>query len=168
MQQEQIKTLLVNLATGALVVAVLVVGYSAFVKKEPVVSDLSVSPSVKTVAQTTALIGLKIGDTVASLEKLNTTVENATAIFNRFDFTTLVDLSVEIPRQKVSRENPFVPTEWKLKIRALEESMRKSDVNNANEMAAPAAVKEEAQAVIQEQVQESVPSDVDPDASQNL
>lgn len=168
MQKEQIKTLLVNLVTVVLVVAVLIVGYSAFVKKEPVVSGVAVSLSTETVAQTTALIGAKIGDTVTSLKKLHTAVADATTVFDLFAFINLVDFSVDIPRQNAGRENPFVPTEWKLKIKVLEDIMRKSDVNDANEMMASVAIQEEAQTVIQEQVQESLPSDVDPSAPQSL
>lgn len=169
MQQEQTKTLLVNIITGIVIMAVLAVGYSVFPKNESIVSDVAASSSTETVAQTTALIGAKIEDTVASLKKLHSAVEDSTAVFKLPAFNNLIDFSVGIPNQNIKRENPFVPTEWKLKMNALEDAMRKSIARGTSGQTDLVIPQSEAQTtIIKTQAQESLPVDANVGASQNL
>lgn len=132
MQQEQLKTLLVNIVTGVVILAVLTAGYFVFVKKEDVAtqSDISV-PSVKTDAQTTVLVGLEISRTVKVLEELKQSVIDSKKFFDRPEFNNLEDFSVVVPKGEVGRKNPFAPTAWKLKIEALEESARNASANGS-------------------------------------
>ena len=83
MNQEQIKTLLVNIVTGGVIVAVLVVGYSVFVKKDSVVSEDSGVQSAETDARTTALVGIEIARTMRVLEDLTISVKDSMAVFDR-------------------------------------------------------------------------------------
>ena len=83
MNQEQIKTLLVNIVTGGVIVAVLVVGYSVFVKKDSVVSEDSGVQSAETDARTTALVGIEIARTMRVLEDLTISVKDSHRIFDR-------------------------------------------------------------------------------------
>lgn len=133
MQQEQLKTLLVNIVTGVVILSVLVAGYFVFVKKEVATtqSDTGV-PLVKTDAQTTVLVGLEISRTVKVLEELKQSVSDSAKFFNRPEFNNLKDFSVVVPKGEVGRENPFAPTAWKLKIKALEEVVSKGGAKEPN------------------------------------
>lgn len=168
MKQEQIKTLLVNIITGAVVVAVLVVGYFVFTKDKLAVLDEAPSMSTETVAETTALIGTKIEGAVTGLKKLHIAVEEAATVFDMVAFKNLTDFSVGIPNQKVGRENPFVPTEWKLRMNALKDAMKKNPTKETSEQAALTTFQSETQTeIIKTQTQEELSGDVDPDALQN-
>ncbi len=131
MNQEQIKTLLVNIVTGGVIVAVLVVGYSVFVKKDSVVSEDSGVQSAETDARTTALVGIEIARTMRVLEDLTISVKDSMAVFDDFAFENLTDFSAEIPKESVGRGNPFLPTEWKIKLKALEEAASKGSTKES-------------------------------------
>lgn len=168
MKQEQIKTLLINIITGVIVVAVLVVGYFVFTKDKSAVLGVVPSMSTETVAETTALIGTKIEGTVLGLKKLHVAVEEAATVFDMMAFKNLTDFSVGIPNQKIGRENPFVPTEWKFRMNALKDAMKKSPTQGASEQAASATFQSETQAeIIKTQTQGDLSGDIDPAASQN-
>lgn len=132
MQQEQIKTLLVNGATGLVVVGVLVAGYLVFVKKEPelVVSSVTISP--EEVAVQTGSIGADIERAVRDLEDLNRAVQDSATVFGMATFKRLKDLSVRVSAEAVGRENPFVPAEWKVKMKVFEEATGKQVVQKVS------------------------------------
>lgn len=157
MQQEQLKTLLVNIITGVVVLAVLVAGYFVFVKKEVATTlDDAGTPSVKTDAQTTVLVGIEISRTVKVLEELKQSVIDSAEFFNRPEFNNLEDFSVVVLKGEVGRENPFSPTAWKLKIKALEESASKASAKGSGGQ----------EASIIRQIQEQLPTDEETDIVQ--
>lgn len=132
MQREQIKTLLVNSATGLVVVGVLVAGYLVFVKNgsEPVVSSVVVSP--EEIAVQTGSIGADIERAVRDLEDLNRAVQDSATVFGMATFKRLKDLSVRVSAETVGRENPFVPAEWKVKMKMFEEATGKQVVQKVS------------------------------------
>lgn len=118
MKKEQTKSLILNIITGSVVVGLFVTGYFVFVKKEPVV-DTTVA-SVVDIAQQTTVIVSQIDSTIKELGELESAVESSTAIFEDAAFKNLQDYSVKIPEETIGRDNPFVPTAWKVKLKALE------------------------------------------------
>lgn len=111
MQREQIKTFLVNSATGLVVGGVLVAGYLVFVKKE---SETAVSRAVMSseeVAVQTGSIGADIERAVRELEGLNRAVHESATVFGMAIFKRLKNLSIRVSAEAVGRENPFVPTD---------------------------------------------------------
>lgn len=119
MQQEQIKALLVNIFTGAVILGVIVAGYLVFVKKDTTIIN-SVT-SVAKIAEQTTSIGMEIDATVRDLKDLSDAVAKSKVIFDLPAFQNLENFSVTIPKETVGRINPFVPTAWKLKMKAQEE-----------------------------------------------
>lgn len=126
MPQEQIKTLLVNIFTAVIIVGVFVAGYFVFIKKDGVVTGAVTSVStVARVAEETATIGVEIDSTVRDLKDLSRAVASSTIIFELPEFRNLENFSVTIPTETIGRDNPFVPTIWKLRMKELEESAKK-------------------------------------------
>lgn len=127
MQQEQIKSLFVNILTASVVVGVFITGYFVFVKKTPLtVSEVSV---VK-IAEETRFIGTEIDRTVKELEGLDRSLASSLAIFDDPAFRNLEDFTVSIPEEVVgSRTNPFTVTSWKLEAKALEEALGKGTIS---------------------------------------
>jgi hypothetical protein len=120
MQQDQIKTLIVNILTVAIVVGAVVVGYFVFTKQAaPVGGDTT---SVAQIAAETASIGAEIDNTVRDLQDLKNAVESSRIVFELPEFKNLENFSVSIPSESIGRVNPFVPTAWKLKMKAVEEA----------------------------------------------
>lgn len=129
MQQEQIKTLLVNIMTGVVIVGLLYAGYSVFTKggeSTATTTTTTTDLSVAKIAEETAFVGVEIDRTVANLKDLDRAVASSKVIFDLPAFQNLQDFSVAIPEEPLGRTNPFVPTEWKLKMKALEEPASKS------------------------------------------
>lgn len=127
MQQEQIKTLLVNVLTAAVVGGVLAVGYFVFIKKDTAVTSTGASaPSVATIAEETTFIGAEIDSSVQDLKGLERAVASSTVIFDLPAFKNLQDFSVAIPAEAIGRPNPFIPAAWKLKLKTLEETIKSS------------------------------------------
>ena len=124
MQQEQIKTLIVNIFTGAVVVGVFVVGYFVLFKKETeVVTSIQ---SVARIAEQTASIGVEIDATVKDLTELSDAISRSKVFFEWPAFSNLENFTVTVPSEEIGRVNPFLPTVWKLKMKALEEAASKS------------------------------------------
>lgn len=118
MQQEQIKALLVNIFTGAVIVGVFVAGYFVIFKKDTdVVTSVA---SVARIAEQTASIGVEIDATVKDLRELTGAVSRSKVFFDLPAFSNLENFTVAVPKEEVGRDNPFVPTVWKLKMKALE------------------------------------------------
>lgn len=113
MKEDNTKSLVMNIITVTVVVALLVVGYFVFLKKgTPAISDTSIA----LVAQETSSLGIDIDSTIRSLKNLSRAVESATIIFDLPAFKNLQDFSVKVPSEGVGRPNPFVPADWKLKL----------------------------------------------------
>lgn len=135
MQQEQIKSLLVNIFTGAVIVGVLIASYFVFLKPE-VVSDNSIA-SVAVIAEETTSIGVEIDATKKDLRDLSRAVASSSAIFKLPAFMNLKDFTVAIPEEPLGRVNPFLPTEWKLKMKAMEETTNKKSMTSASKASVP-------------------------------
>lgn len=128
MQQEKLKTLLVNILTGSIVVGLVVVAYFVFLKKD--VSTLSSVPAsvadTARIAEETALIGTEIDYTMRDLSDLSRAVSSSNAIFTLPAFKNLQDFTITVYPEAVGRTNPFLPTAWKIKMKELESSFKKS------------------------------------------
>lgn len=124
MQKEQIKAILVNITTAGIVVSLLVAGYVVFFKKE---STLGSSPEViVSTTEEAATLRARVDRTVSDLTGLEHAVANSAVIFDLPSFKNLEDFSVMVPPEPVGRPNPFIPTDWKLKIKTVEESQKTS------------------------------------------
>lgn len=125
MKQEQTKSLTVNILTAVVVGGVLFVGYFVFLRKEiPTVDSVASSVAeVAKIAEETALIGTEIDFTVRDLGELARAVASSNIIFDLPAFKNLQDFSISIPVETVGRANPFVPTEWKLRMNAIGDSI---------------------------------------------
>ncbi len=130
MQQEQIKTLIVNIFTGVVIVGVFVAGYFVFLKKEKEIVTPKIS--VARVVEQTASIGIEIDSTVRDLRELSDAVARSKVFFDLPSFGNLENFSVTVPDEEVGRENPFLPTVWKLKMKAMEESIAKNSSTQQN------------------------------------
>lgn len=138
MQQEQIKSLLVNIMTAVVVIGVLVAGYFVFIKKDTAItSSVTSITSVARIAEETASIGAEIDYTVKDLKDLTRAVASSTVIFDLPEFQKLQDFSVTVPAETVGRDNPFIPTAWKLKMKALEEAIGKGVASEPSAQSAP-------------------------------
>lgn len=130
MSQEQIKNLLVNIATGAIVVGIIFAGYLVFKSKQPVVVSDVVNVSPATNAAETVVIGTEIARTVRGLQDLKSSVESSATVFNMPAFKNLQDFSVAVMPEAIGRIDPFVPTDWKIRSKALEEALKKQSNQN--------------------------------------
>lgn len=121
------KTILVDVLTGLVLLLVLVFGYLTFVSKEtssaPGVTEVNTTPDV--VAETIA-ISDSIAQTKEEIGDLARAVTEATQIFNSPDFVSLEDFSRVVPAETVGRDNPFLKTDWKLRLEALEQAAQKA------------------------------------------
>lgn len=113
MQKEQTKKILMDVITGIIIVAVLVIGYYVFVKKDTTSQGIIESPTAA--ADQVVLVGSQIANTVRSLKDLRSSVEKTSAVFSMPAFASLQDFSVEVLSEPIGRANPFVPTDWKLR-----------------------------------------------------
>ena len=136
MQHKQTKTLLVNTITAAVVVGVFVAGYFVFVKEDtdPTTKEIVVAR----IAEETTSIGAEIDYTVRILEDLDIAVASSRIIFDLPAFRNLQNFTVEIPAEAIGRVNPFVPTDWKLKMKAQEKNTAKT-ATSTSESDAPAS-----------------------------
>ena len=120
MKDNKAKTLLINLATAGVLVGVVVTGYFVFFKKDAVTPS-NINATVETAAQAIA-VGVEIDRTIRELSDLKKAIADSVAIFDMQAFRNLMNLSVSIPSQNVGRTNPFVPTDWKIKLEALQKT----------------------------------------------
>lgn len=137
MQQEQIKKIIVNGLAILVIVGVVVTGYRSFTGSK---TENITTPEVSVVGQVadeTRLIGAEIDRTVRELRGLGSALESSVAIFDLPAFTNLQDFSVSISEEPVGRDNPFVPTTWKARMKALEGSKQKSSASPRSTSSAP-------------------------------
>ncbi|MBI5077831.1 MAG: hypothetical protein HZB11_00475 [Candidatus Yonathbacteria bacterium] len=134
MKNEQIKSLLINILTVAVPVGVLIVGYFIFVKKDT--ATVSSVASIAKIAEETVSIGTQIDYTVKDLGDLERAVADSKIIFDLPAFKNLQDFTVAVPIEAVGRSNPFIPTAWKLKMRAIEETAAKSATSQSGAQSA--------------------------------
>lgn len=121
MNSQKPKTLITNIVTGVIVIGILVVGYFVFVNNStPAVNGNSPQKTV-----TTTDIGSSVSRGVSELSDLNRAVASGAGVFSTPLFRGLEDFSTVVPEEPVGRENPFIATPWKIKIKALEDTAGK-------------------------------------------
>lgn len=148
MQQEQIKKIIINGLAILVIVGVVVTGYQSFTGGNTENIAPSDTSAVGQVAEETRLIGAEIDRTVSELRGLGSALESSVAIFDLPAFTNLQDFSVSISEEPVGRDNPFVPTLWKARMKALEGLEQKS--NASPRSISPAPVEKSTSASAQE------------------
>lgn len=139
MQNEQKKSPMVSIITGVVVIGAAAALYYIFTNKGQPQSPVVEATSVGNIASETVLMGADIESTVKDLDNLKRAVESATIIFGTPAFQSLQDFSVVVPGQPIGRQNPFVLTSWKLKIKELEKSTG-SNTNSTNSLVGAQAV----------------------------
>lgn len=129
MPQEKTKDLIMNIATAGVVVGVIVAAYSVFIAKKDTTVTTPVSSPVTSGAEVTVAISAEVASTVRNLNALRSSVASSTTIFLMPAFQNLRDFSMEVPVEEIgktgARKNPFIPSAWKLKIKAAEEAASK-------------------------------------------
>lgn len=135
MQKEQIKALIVNIFTGVVVVGVFVAGYFVFFKKDSEIVTPTIS--VARVAEQTAFISVEIDATVNDLRELSNAVAKSKVFFDLPAFSNLENFSVTVPKEEIGRENPFLPTAWKLKMKDLDSTIAKNNTTQQITQSAP-------------------------------
>ncbi len=125
MNQQKTKILVKNIATIAVLIGVLIVAYVMFVNKKDVPLDaLSVGAVPAETVATPDVVGARVIRSVRELNDLKSAIASTAAIFSSAVFKGLEDFSIVVPAEPVGRENPFVATEWKLKMKAFEEQAK--------------------------------------------
>lgn len=137
MQQEQIKKIIINGLAILVIVGVVVTGYRSFTRGNTGSITPSDPSAVGQVAEETRLIGAEIDRTVSELRGLGSALESSVAIFDLPAFTNLQDFSASISEEPVGRDNPFVPTLWKARMKALEGLEQKSSASPRSISSAP-------------------------------
>lgn len=134
MHQEQIKALVVNIFTGAIIVGVFVAGYLVFFKKND--ETVTSVASVARIAEQTASIGVEIDATLKDLKELSDAVSRSKVFFDMPSFRNLENFTVAVPKEEIGRDNPFLPTVWKLKMKSLEEAAGRSTTQQSGSQSA--------------------------------
>lgn len=172
MPQEQTKNLLINIATGAIIVGVIIAGYLVFKGKQTVVSVVSVAALPMESAEQTVIIGTEIEHTVRDLQDLKASVENSVAVFSMPAFKNLQDFSIEVPPEAVGptsgRTNPFIPTEWKLREKAMEEASSKQASQGGSIFSTTAPQAQTKAPAAQDKIPASLFGNFGPSALQNI
>lgn len=140
MPQEKTKNLIINIATGLIVLGVVIAGYFVFMKKEDSASTSGTPVVTENTTSDTVAVGAEVSRTVRELERLNSSVESFSLFFRAPEFQNLKSFSVGIPSETVGRANPFVVTEWKKKAQALEAASNKQSNGSFSGRAAQATV----------------------------
>ncbi len=123
MNSQKTEALIKNIVVGSIIVGVLIAAYFLFVKDTPVDTLSGGAVAVDSVS-TADVVQAKVTRTVSELKDLKSALASAIAIFTTPVFGSLENFSVSVPAEQVGRVNPFVITEWKIKIKALEEQAR--------------------------------------------
>lgn len=120
------KELIVNSSIGILVLVAGVFAYFIFAKDSNNTVKQAIMRTEDVITGETVALGAQVSGTIKELRELQKAVVDTTGLFNSRAFTSLRDFSVPIPEEAIGRENPFVPTAWKLKAIAAEERARQA------------------------------------------
>ncbi len=123
MNPQKTKILVKNIVTSIIVVGLLVIIYFVLKKDTPTDTPIVNGASTDTVTNAN-VIDIRVARSVKELSDLKSAVVNTAALFSTAAFRGLEDFSVVIPTEPVGRENPFIKTEWKIRIEALEQQVR--------------------------------------------
>ncbi len=122
MKQEQIKIILKWTVSVVIIAGVFGFAYWALIgKKYSILGDFL---TIVKKPSNTVTIGIEVARTVKELEDLTGAVSSATLFFRMPEFERLKNFSVEIYSEPIGRENPFVPTSWRLKLEASEKEAK--------------------------------------------
>ena len=147
MREDKTKSIIVNIVTALMIAGVLGVGYWVFFKK-----DSGVAQDITALSSDTAVevvdIGSEVDRTVSDLEALKEAVATSKAIFTTSSFKDLQNFSVTVPSESIRRENPFIPTAWKIRMQALETAISKGGQSSAATQAAEASGAKTAEASV--------------------
>lgn len=110
----QVKKLMINIATGALVLGAVVVGYFVFIKPADTTTPTATVPTVG-VEQAVA-VSSNISRTKSELSDLKKAVAASIEVFSSHEFRSLQDFSQQVPEEPIGRDNPFMTTGWKTKM----------------------------------------------------
>lgn len=119
----QVKKLMTNIATGALILGAVVAGYFVFFKKADITPAVVATPTIG-VAQAVA-VSSNISRTKSELSELKKAVAASVEVFSSHEFRSLQDFSQQVPEEPIGRDNPFMATSWKIKIVAEEAAASK-------------------------------------------
>lgn len=113
-----------------MVFGVVVSGYLVFRGKQGAAPSVGVTPSTNDIsvsgtAEDTITIGAEMAHTVSDIQELKNSIESSVTVFNLPAFKNLRDFSTTIPIEPVGRKNPFLPTDWSLKIKAVQDASSK-------------------------------------------
>ena len=129
MKKQTTQSMMVNIATGVLVLALIGFGYITFVKTPDTQTSGVGTPDATTTLSDTATralsTSLQVAQTVKDLSNLSQSVESSSVIFNLPAFRSLKDFSVSIASEQIGRDYPFTKTAWRLKFEELERAAEK-------------------------------------------
>ena len=112
-----------------MVFGVVVSGYLVFRGKQVATPPVGTTPaneaSLAGSAAETITIGAEMAHTVNDIQELKNSIESSVTVFNLPAFKNLQDFSTTIPPEPVGRKNPFLPTDWSLKIKAVQDASSK-------------------------------------------
>lgn len=108
--QQNTKSLIINIATAALVIGVVAVGYIVLTKNKDVAVEI-ITPSES--IDDTIMVGIEINKTFEDLGELKVAVGDARKMIGSPVFKTLKDFSVVVPAEKIGRGNPFTSPSWR-------------------------------------------------------
>ena len=120
------KELIVNASIGILVLLAGVFAYFIFVKKGDSTVRQVLTQKTDIATGETVVLGAQVAHTITELKELQKAIVDTTGLFNSRAFSNLRDFSVAVPEEVIGRENPFVPTAWKLQAIAAEERARQA------------------------------------------
>ena len=114
MQKEQTTTLFKKMIPVFIIVGVIVGGYFFFSGGQADTPSIILPQDQKSEAQSTANIGTEITHMVTVLKALDKSVKESATIFSLPSFGSLENFSTEVIPETDRRENPFLPTPWKI------------------------------------------------------
>lgn len=115
MKSERTKTLMINIAIGALIILIFYIGYSSF-KKDAISKESSQEVAGSLQAEQALVTSQDVSKTFNEFDSLKKSIASSIAVFSYPAFRDLKDFSIEIFPEPVGRENPFGQTSWKAQI----------------------------------------------------
>lgn len=122
-----IKEIIINASIVLLVIVAIIFAYFIFIEKGENSIKKVFTGSQNTSTEDTIVAGTEIAGIINELKELKSSIVGTSLIFNSPVFGSLKDFSVVVPEEAIGRENPFVPTSWKLK--AIAEERARTQIN---------------------------------------
>lgn len=122
----QTKELATNTTIASLFIFLAILGYFIFLGGEDNKLKQAITRAQDAATGEVVKTGAEVANTITELRVLKSAVMETTQLFNSNAFSNLRDFSAPVPHEAIGRENPFVPTEWKLRAIAAEERARRA------------------------------------------